>query len=187
MPENFNTLDPAPCIFTLRLRLGYLLIHDEPEESIRLFREVLEIDPLRLDVHFLIAEAYEFLAEETADEQEQTELYLKAIEELRAELVLTPPVNDPELSPDQANNAHTHWLLAEIHEKLDEYNEAIEAFENYLKATRWHSDVLPWRIQLAEKKIEELLDRMAKAELAGDGVARATPARSRVRAAPRPQ
>ena len=187
VPENFNTLDPPPCIFTLRLRLGYLLIHDEPEESIRLFREVLEIDPLRLEVHFLTAEAYEFLAEETADEQERTELYLKAIEELRAELALTPPADNPELSPDQANNAHTHWLLAEIHEKLDNYNEAIEAFENYLKATRWHSDVLPWRIQLAEKKIEELRDRMAKAELTGDGVAPATPARARVRAAPRPQ
>ena len=187
VPENFNTLDPAPCIFTLRLRLGYLLIHDEPEESIRLFREVLEIDPLRLEVHFLIAEAFEFLAEETADKQEQTELYLKAIEELRAELALTPPVSDPKLSPDEANNAHTHWLLAEIHEKLDNYNEAIEAFENYLKATRWHSDVLPWRIQLSQKKIEELRDRMAKAELAGDGVAPVAPSRARVRATPRPQ
>ena len=187
VPENFNTLDPAPCIFTLRLRLAYLLIHDEPEESIRLFREVLKIDPLRLEVHFLIAEAFEFLAEETADEQEQTELYWKAIEELGAELVLTPPVDDPGLSPDQANNAHTHWLLAEIYEKLDEYNEAIEALENYLRATRWHSDVLPWRIQLARKKIEEFRDRPAKKELAGHGVAPPVPRRARVRATPRPQ
>ena len=180
VPENFNTLDPPPCIFTLRLRLGYLLIHDEPEESVRLFREVLEIDPLRLDVRFLIAEAYEFLAEETADKQEQTELYLKAIEELRGELALTPPVNDPKLSPDEANNAHTHWLLAEIYEKLEKYDEAIEAFENYLKATRWHSDVLPWRLQLAEKKIEELRG-MAGAQ-AADGLVRSVaPSRARVR------
>ena len=180
VPENFNSLDPPPCIFTLRLRLGYLLIHDEPEESVRLFREVLEIDPLRLDVRFLIAEAYEFLAEETADKQEQTELYLKAIEELRGELALTPPVNDPKLSPDEANNAHTHWLLAEIHEKLEKYDEAIEAFENYLKATRWHSDVLPWRLQLAEKKIEELRG-MAKAQAAGGLVRSVAPSRARVR------
>ena len=180
VPENFNTLDPPPCIFTLRLRLGYLLIHDEPEESVRLFREVLEIDPLRLDVRFLIAEAYEFLAEETADKQEQTELYLKAIEELRGELALTPPVNDPKLSPDEANNAHTHWLLAEIYEKLEKYDEATEAFENYLKATRWHSDVLPWRLQLAEKKIEELRGK-AGAQAAGGLVRSVAPSRARVR------
>ena len=192
LPENLNTVDPAPCIFTLRLRLGYLLIHDEPEESIGLFREVLEIDPLRLDVHFLIAEAFEFLAEETADKQERTELYLKANEELRAELALTPPVNDPKLSPDEANNAHTHWLLAEIHEKLDEYDEAIEAFENYLKATRWHSDVFPWRVQLAEKKIEELRDGIAKTataqrKLVTEGAVPVAPARARTRATRRPQ
>ena len=184
--ENFNTLDPAPCIFTLRLRLGYLLIHDEPEESIRLFREVLEIDPLRLEVHFLIAEAFEFLAEETADKQERTALYWKAIEEFQAELALTPPVDDPGLSPDQANNAHTHWLLAEIHEKLGGYNEAIEAYENYLKATRWHSDVLPWRIQLAEKKIEELRG-MVQAQAVSAPAGRTAPGRARVRAAPRTQ
>lgn len=186
IPENSNTLDPPPCIFTLRLRLGYLLIHDEPEESIRLFREVLEIDPLRLDVRFLIAEAYEFLAEETADKQEQTELYLKAIEELRGELALTPPVNDPKLSPDEANNAHTHWLLAEIYEKLDKYDDAIEAFENYLKATRWHSDVLPWRVQLAEKKIEELSSG-AKSQLIRAPAGPAAPGRARVRVPSRSQ
>jgi hypothetical protein len=39
---------------------------------------------------------------------------------------------------------------------LEDYDKAIEAFDNYLKATRWHSDVLPWRIPLAEKKLEEL-------------------------------
>ena len=181
VPENFNALDPAPCIFTLRLRLGYLLIHDEPRGAIRLFREVLEIDPLRLEVHFLIAEAFEFLAEETADKQTQTELYEKAIEQLRAESALTPPPGDPKLSPDEANNAHTHWLLAEIHEKLDNYNEAIEAFENYLKATRWHSDVLPWRIQLAEKKLEELRG-MVNAQAVSAPAGRTAPSRARTRA-----
>ena len=55
----FDAYAPPPCMFTLRLRLGYLLIHDDPEESVRLFKEVLEIDPMRLEVNFLIAEAYE--------------------------------------------------------------------------------------------------------------------------------
>ena len=173
---NFGELDPPPCIFTLRLRLGYLLIHDDPEESIRLFKEVLEIDPLRLEVNFLIAEAYEIAAEQAATEAEKEELYEKAIEAAQAELALTPPVNDPSLSPDEANNAHTHWLLAEVYEKQERYAEAIGAFQDYLKATRWHSDVLPWRIPLAEKKIEEL----AQAKLAQNPAGRATH-RGRVR------
>ena len=159
--ENLADLDPAPCIFTLRLRLGYLVIHDDPHESVRLFKEVLEIDPMRLEVNFLIAEAYEIAAEEAETEAEKEELYDKAIEAAHAELALTPPVNDPSLSPDEANNAHAHWLLAELYEKQESYDEAIAAFQSYLKATRWHSDVLPWRIPLAEKKIEELAEAKA--------------------------
>ena len=177
VPEDLSEVAPPPCIFTLRLRLGYLLIHDDPEESIRLFKEVLEIDPLRLEVNFLIGEAYEILAEELEDQTEKIEAYEKAIEALNAELALTPPINDVSLSPDEANNAHTHWLLAEIYEKLGKYDEAIEAFENYLKATRWHGDVLPWRIPLAAKKIEEL----AELKSVPAGRALRMPARGRVR------
>ncbi len=182
LPANFGNLDPPPCMFTLRLRLGYLLIHDDPEESIRLFREVLDSDPLRLEVNFLIGEAYEILAEEAESQDEKEQYYRKAIEALQAELALTPPVDDPSLSPDEANNAHTHWLLAEIYEKQGEYGEAIGAFESYLKATEWHSDVLPWRIPLAEKKIEELRD-MVTAESRGISLTVRTPSRGRVRRA----
>ena len=94
----------------------------------------------------------------------------------REKLTSRTAVNDPSLSPDEANNAHTHWLLAEIYEKQERYDEAIAAFENYLKATRWHSDVLPWRIPLAEKKIEEL----AEAKAAQNPVGRRAP-RGRIR------
>ena len=182
VPANFGDLDPPPCMFTLRLRLGYLLIHDDPEESIRLFKEVLDSDPLRLEVNFLIGEAHEILAEEAKSQDEKEQYYQKAIEALQAELALTPPVNDPSLSPDEANNAHTHWLLAEIYEKQGQYDEAIGALESYLKATTWHSDVLPWRIPLAEKKIEQLRDMVTAAST---GILRRPriPSRGRIRRA----
>ena len=47
--------------------------------------------------------------------------------------------------------AHTHWALASIHEKLEDTASAIAEYELYLKATKWHSDVYPWRIPLAKK------------------------------------
>ena len=71
-------------------------------------------------------------------------------------MALTPLANSEGLSPDEANNAHVHWLMAKVYEELERYDQAIGSFENYLKATRWHSDVLPWRIPLAEKKIAKL-------------------------------
>ncbi len=47
-----------PSLFTARLRLGVLLLHEDPEEAIRLFKEVLAIDPQRLEVNILIGETY---------------------------------------------------------------------------------------------------------------------------------
>src|SRR5437867_11571197 len=46
--EDFGKLDPPPCMFTVRLRPGYLQMHQEPEEAGALFREVLQTDPRRL-------------------------------------------------------------------------------------------------------------------------------------------
>ena len=143
---------------------------------------MLDSDPLRLEVNFLIGEAYEILAEEAESRDEKEQYYQKAIEALQAELALTPPVNDPSLSPDEANNAHTHWLLAEIYEKQGEYDEAMGALESYLKATTWHSDVLPWRIPLAEKKIEQLRSMM-KAESKEIFLEKRIPSRGRIRSA----
>jgi len=56
--QDFGKLDPPPCLFTVRLRLGYLLMRSSPEESVALFREVLRIDPHRLEVNSMMGEAY---------------------------------------------------------------------------------------------------------------------------------
>ncbi|MBI4473671.1 MAG: hypothetical protein HY646_13470 [Acidobacteria bacterium] len=152
-----GNLTPPPCMFTVRLRLGYLLLHEHPEESIRLFREVLQIDPLRLEVHALIGEAFIEEAEHAGTAAERERLYEEALEAFRAELALSPvtPLSI-RLTGDEANNAQVHWLMAEVFEKLHHNTEAIASLENYLKAARWHSDVYPWRIPLAQRKIEQL-------------------------------
>jgi len=153
----FGNLTPPPCMFTVRSRLGYLLLHDHPEEAIELFREVLEIDPIRLEIHALIGEAYVVEAEHAHSEEEAHEAYLKAIEEFKKELALSPVTAEfTALTGDEANNAHIHFEMAEVYEHLGEHEEAIHSFENYLKATKWHSDVYPWRIPLVQKKLEEL-------------------------------
>ncbi len=61
-------LNPAPCMFTVRLRLGNLIVEENPDEAIGLYREVLQIDPLRLEVNSLIGHAYQKKAESAADE-----------------------------------------------------------------------------------------------------------------------
>lgn len=149
-------LTPAPCIFTLRLRLAYLIHKDEPEEAIRLFEEVLDIDPLRPDVNLLIAETWEVIAKKAeGDEAKVEQAYRKAIDHLRREVALFPPP-DPSIAPDRASHPLAHWLLAHLHEVLEEHSQAIEEYELYLEATKWRSDTLPWRIPLARKKVEEL-------------------------------
>ena len=146
---DFGKLDPAPCMFTVRLRLGYLLMKQNPAEAIRLFQEVLKIDGLRLDVNHLIGETWVLRGEESG--------YANAIAAFQAELALSPVTAQTiALTGDEANNAHTHWALAEIYEKLGRYQDATAELEDYLKATKWHSDVYPWRIELARKKIERL-------------------------------
>ena len=155
--EDFGKLDPPPCMFTVRLRLGYLRMHDEPEEAVALFREVLQIDPRRLEVNSLIGEAYGISAEKAESSDERHRLYRQAIAAYQAEIDLSPVTPQTiSLTGDEANNAHAHWSLAGIHEKLGDTPSAISEYELYLKATKWHSDVYPWRIPLAQKKIEQL-------------------------------
>ena len=155
--QDFGKLDPPPCMITVRLRLGYLRMHDEPEEAAALFREVLQIDPRRLEVNKLIGEAFEILAEKEQSSDERQRFYRQAIAAYQAELDLSPVTPQTiSLTGDEANNAHTHWALAGIHEKLSDRQSAISDYESYLKATKWHSDVYPWRIPLARKKIEQL-------------------------------
>lgn len=154
---NFGKLDPPPCLFTVRLRLGYLLMRNKPKDSIALFRQVLKIDPQRLEVHALIGEAYEMLAATAARGAPKRRFYGEAIAAYEAELALSPVTpRTVALTGDEANNAHVHWALAGIHETLDERDAAISELELYLKATKWHGDVYPWRIPLARKKIAQL-------------------------------
>jgi tetratricopeptide (TPR) repeat protein len=150
-------LDPAPCMFTVRLRLAYLLREEEPEEAIALFREVLEIDPLRLEVNALIGEVYVGEAEHATTDQDREAAYENAIKAFKAELDLSPVTAQTiALTGDEANNAHVHWELAEIYEHLGRSSDELSELDLYLKATKWHSDVYPWRIDVAKKKIEEI-------------------------------
>jgi tetratricopeptide (TPR) repeat protein len=166
--SGFGNLTPPPCMFTVRSRLGYLLLHDHPEEAIKLFQEVLEIDPMRLEIHALIGEAYVIEAEEAHSEEEAHEAYLKAIEEFKKELELSPVTPQfTALTGDEANNAHVHFEMGEVYEHLGEHEEALHSFENYLKATKWHSDVYPWRIPLVQKKIEALSATASRPSMVG--------------------
>ncbi len=155
-----STLTPPPCMFTVRLRLGHLLLETDPDQSIKLFQEVTQIDPLKLDVNALIGEAYVIKAEETNDATEQQAEYQKAIQAFQAELALSPvtPTTIAQTG-DQANNAHVHWELAEIYDKLGMTADEKSELQAYLLATQWHSDTYPWRIALAQQKLKTLQAR----------------------------
>jgi tetratricopeptide (TPR) repeat protein len=149
-------LDPPPCMFTVRLRLAGLLREEDPERAIELYNEALAIDPLRLGVHAAIAEVFVSMAEHTTDAAKEESLYEEAIAEFEAELALSPVTPlQTQLTGDEANNAHVHWELAEIYEKLDQPANESHELDLYLKATKWHSDTYPWRIKLAEKRLEK--------------------------------
>lgn len=151
------TLNPAPCIFTLRLRLGYLVQQSNPTQAISLFQEVTQIDPLKLGINSLIADTYVIEAQQTTDPTAQQQAYTNAIQAYQAELALSPVTSvTTALTGDQANNAHVHWALAEIYQTLGQVNSAISELQLYLQATQWHSDVYPWRIQLANNLIKTL-------------------------------
>jgi len=155
--QDFGKLDPPPCLFTVRLRLGYLMMRSSPEESVALFREVLRIDPHRLEVNSMMGEAYRIAAELAQSDDARRGYHAQAIAAYKAELDLSPvTAQTTALTGDEANNAHSHWALGGIYEKLGDTQSAISEYELYLKATKWHSDVYPWRIPLAQKKIEQL-------------------------------
>ena len=112
-----STLTPPPCMFTIRLRLGHLLLETNPDQAISLFQEVMQIDPLRLDTNALIGEAYKTKAEEATDPLVKQTAFQNAILAFQAELALSPvTATFIAQTGDQANNAHVHWELAEIYE-----------------------------------------------------------------------
>ena len=142
--------NPPPCMFTPRLRLANLIRNDQPRNATGLLREVLQIDPLRLNVNAMIGQIYASMAQLAQDRS----LYRQAIAAYQAELALSP-VNR-RLSGDQANNAHVHWALAEIYRALQEGPHEASELKLYLSATRWHSDTYPWRITVAQKRLTTL-------------------------------
>jgi tetratricopeptide (TPR) repeat protein len=153
-PPSTGQLDPAPCMFTVRLRLAGLLRASSPQEAISFYQEVVNIDPLRLGVHTAIAEVYSAMAAQETDATKAQSLYSQAVTEFNAELALSPVTPlETQLTGDEANNAHVHWDLAEIYAKLNQPANETNELNLYLKATKWHSDTYPWRIQLAQKRL----------------------------------
>ena len=155
-----SVLTPPPCMFTVRLRLAHLLQPTNPDQAISLLKEVTQIDPLRLDVNALIGEVYIQKAKADTDPTQQQSDYTQAISFLQAELALSPVTSVVVAQTgDTANNAHVHWDLAEIYEALG--NAALEKQElnSYLAATQWHSDTYPWRIALAQERLQTLKAR----------------------------
>src|SRR5205823_6349097 len=139
---DFGKLDPPPCLFTVRLRLGFLLLAGSPDESLAPFREVLRIDPHRLEVNSLMGEAYQASAARAQSDDERRRFNEQAVAAYRAELEMSPVTAETTaLTGDEANNAHAHWALAGIYEKLGDSQSAGSEYDLYLKATKWHSDV----------------------------------------------
>jgi tetratricopeptide (TPR) repeat protein len=150
-------LTPAPCMFTVRLRLGNLLRETNPSNAIELFQEVLQIDPQKLGVNTLIAETYVIEAQQATDPTAKQQAYANAVTAFQAELSLTPVTSQSiALTGDLANNSKVHWELAEAYEATGQNALAKSELQSYLQATQWHSDVYPWRIALAKSQINAL-------------------------------
>ena len=152
-----STLNPPPCMFTVRSRLAYLLMDSDPATAISLFQEVLQIDPLRLEINALIGETYAKEGDNATDIAMKQQFYQKAVDAYNAELNLSPVTPQAvQMTGDEANNSDVHWELADVYEKLGQNANAKSELGLYLKATKWHSDTYPWRIALANMKIQEL-------------------------------
>lgn len=148
---------PPPCMFTVRLRLGYLLRNTNPSQAIELFGEVLQIDPQRLGVNTLIGETYVIEAQQALDPTTQQQAYANAVTAYQAELALSPVTpQSTALTDDLANNSKVHWELAQVYEATGQNTLAANELQSYLHATEWHSDVYPWRIALAKSQIQTL-------------------------------
>jgi tetratricopeptide (TPR) repeat protein len=151
-------LTPAPCMFTVRLRLGFLMRETNPTMAIGLYQEVLQIDPQRLGANTLIAETYVIEAQQTTDPLTKQQAYANAVAAYQAELALSPvTAQSTALTGDLANNSKVHWELAQVYVAMGQNTLAKAELQSYLQATQWHSDVYPWRIALAKSQIQTLV------------------------------
>jgi tetratricopeptide (TPR) repeat protein len=152
-----GVLNPAPCMFTVRLRLAGLLQQSNPQQAIALYQEVVKIDALKLGVHEAIAKTYAGMAATDTTAAKKTSDYNNAIAEYQAELALSPVTTlTTNLTADLANNAHVHWALAAIYQTLGNSTQEASELNLYLQATQWHSDTYPWRIALAKARLTVL-------------------------------
>jgi hypothetical protein len=156
-PANPQNVNPAPCMFTPRLRLAHLIEATNPTGAITLFQQVLQIDPLRLGVNAYIGDVYASMAAAAADQTSKTAFYNQAIAAYKAELLLSPvtPASIA-LTGDKANNEHVHWSLSEIYEQLNDPKDQAAELQAYLDAAQWHSDTYAWHIQLAKARLAKL-------------------------------
>jgi tetratricopeptide (TPR) repeat protein len=149
--------NPPPCMFTVRLRLANLLEDSDPASAIGLFQDVLRIDPLRLSVNAMIGETYVKIARQATDDGARADAYSRAILAYQAELALSPVTAlSKSLTGDEANNTHVHWALAEIFRVLGRTADEAGELDLYLKATRQHGDTYPWRMRLAQQRLQQL-------------------------------
>jgi tetratricopeptide (TPR) repeat protein len=157
-PAGFGqNVNPPPCMFTVRMRLANLLEDSDSQTAVGLFQEVLRIDPLRLGVNTMIGETYTKMAQAATDDGGRADAYNRAVQAYQAELALSPVTAlSISLTGDQANNAHVHWALADIYRTLGRASDQASELDLYLKATRQHSDTYAWRIQLAQKRLQQL-------------------------------
>lgn len=152
-----GVLNPAPCMFTVRLRLAGLLQQSNPQQALALYQEVLKIDPLKLGVHEAMAKTYAAMASADKVPANKTTDYNNAIAAYQAELGLSPVTAfTTGLTADSANNAHVHWALAAIYQTLGNSTQEASELNLYLQATQWHSDTYPWRIALAQARLTAL-------------------------------
>jgi tetratricopeptide (TPR) repeat protein len=148
-------LTPAPCMFSVRLRLAGLLAPTQPQQAIALYNQVVAIDPLRTGVHEAIAATYVSMAQ-AASPASGPSLYAQAVAEYKKELALSPVTPlETALTGDVANNAHVHWALSEIYRVTNDAADQMSELNLYLQATQWHSDTYPWRVALAKARIAE--------------------------------
>lgn len=157
IPASGGVMNPAPCMFTVRLRLAGLLQQSNPQQAIALYQEVTKIDPLKLGVHAAMAQTYATIAAADTVAANRTADYNSAITQYQAELALSPVTAlTTSLTADLANNAHVHWALAAIYQTLANSTQEGNELNLYLQATQWHSDTYPWRIALAKARLTAL-------------------------------
>jgi hypothetical protein len=158
-----QSVNPPPCMFTVRLRLGNLLRESAPQAAIDLFNQVLQIDPLRLGVNAMIGETFQNIAAASTDSATQKAALQQSIAAYKAELALSPvtPLSTS-LTGDLANNAHVHWALSGIYQQLGDSANVANELTLYLQATQWHSDTYAWRIQLAKSRLAKAQSAMKR-------------------------